>query len=29
MWNELTRLSDEDFVTEVTRNFLGYLGYSG
>jgi AcrR family transcriptional regulator len=29
MWNELTRLSDEDFVTEITRNFLGYLGYSG
>ncbi len=29
MWNELTRLSDEDFVAEVTRNFLGYLRYSG
>jgi hypothetical protein len=29
MWNELTRLTDEDFVSEVTRNFLGYLGYSG
>ncbi|ADW67491.1 TetR/AcrR family transcriptional regulator [Granulicella tundricola] len=29
MWNELTQLSDEDFVTEVSRSFLGYLGYSG
>ena len=28
MWKELTHLDDEDFVTEVTRNFLGYLGYS-
>ena len=28
MWNELTRLNDEEFVTEVTRNFLGYLEYS-
>ncbi|ADW71528.1 regulatory protein TetR (plasmid) [Granulicella tundricola MP5ACTX9] len=28
MWNELTRFDDEEFVIEVTRNFLGYLGYS-
>ena len=28
MWSELTQLSDEDFVTEVTRTFLAYLAYS-
>lgn len=29
MWSELTRLNDEEFVTEVTRSFLGYLEYAG
>lgn len=29
MWKELTRFSDEEFTAEVTKNFLGYLGYSG